>query len=77
MRATYLVFLVEFGFTCMLSLLHTTVHPLQEWVGHEASHLRALGNEIRLFRLVRHPHSVLFQGVMFMGIEDAQPLRAF
>jgi len=39
--------------------------PMHVWVGIGASHLQALGNEIRLLRRLRHPNIVLFHGAVF------------
>jgi len=61
-----------FGKVCMAHMHGTPVVvkvpliPMHEWVGIEASHLQALGNEIRLLRRLRHPNIVLFHGAVFL-----------
>jgi len=61
-----------FGKVCMAYLHGTPVvvkvprAPMHEWVGIGASHLQALGNEIRFLRRLRHPNIVVFHGAVFM-----------
>jgi len=60
-----------FGKVCRANLHGTPtvvkmpLAPMHEWIGVGASHLQALGNEIRLLRRLRHPNIVVFHGAVF------------
>ncbi len=65
-----------FGYVCAARLHGTPTvvklpnAPMHAWVGRGASHLRALGNEIRFLRRLRHPNIVLFHGAVMLGGEE-------